>query len=323
MRSAMTELSRSLQQLVEEDLPPVQQIALMRGLAVANLTDDLLVTAVEIFRTKMIPVKLDADFVVDLCGTGGDRSGSFNISTTASFVAAAAGIKVAKHGNVSITSRSGGIDLLRALGVQIPENADGARRQFDTYGLAFLFAQNFHPIFKKFTEARRALAGEGIKTIFNVLGPLLNPAHVNCSVMGVFSADLVEMIARVKLRTGQHCAYIAYGNGMDEFTLTGPNKIAEIKDKEIISYSKTPQDFGMKECGPHDLQGGGPDENAAITLGILDGSIQGAKRNIVILNAAMAILAGMENIGFHDAVEMAREAMDSRKALQLLQGMCA
>lgn len=319
----MIELSQTLQQLVQEDLPLEQQIALMRGLAIANLTDDILVGAVELFRSQMIPVQLDADFVVDLCGTGGDGAGSFNISTTSCFVAAAAGVKLAKHGNVSITSRSGGIDLLLALGVRIPENADAVRRQFDTHGLAFLFAQNFHPIFKKFTEARRVLAGEGIKTIFNILGPLLNPAHANCSVMGVFSSDLVEMIARTKLRTGQHCAYIVYGNGMDEFTLTGPNNIAEIKDHEIITYTKTPQDFGMKTCSPDDLQGGGPDENAAITLGILDGSITGARRDIVVLNAAMAIVAGIENTGFNAAAEMAREAIDSGKALRLLQGMCA
>lgn len=315
-------LSSSLHALLEKDLPPAAQITHMRQLAIEQLDTDILTEAVNLFRNQMIAVDLGTTDLVDLCGTGGDCSGSFNISTTSSFVTAAAGVLVAKHGNVSITSRSGGIDLLRALGVRIPKDAAEAQAQFSTHGLTFLFAQIFHPVFKKFIEARRELAGEGVRTIFNVLGPLLNPAHANCSVMGVFMPELVDLIAQTKLRTGQHCGYIVYGNGMDEFTLTGKNTIAQIKDNDILHYEETPENFGFATCAMKDIAGGDADENAGITLGILDGSIKDAKKDIVMLNAAMAIMAGRDHVTFSDAAALAREAIDSRRALELLQRMC-
>ncbi len=308
-----------LQQLLQDELTVSEQIQHMRELVIENLSPDILTEAVQLFRARMIPVDLGTVNVVDLAGTGGDRSGSFNISTTASFVAAAAGVHVAKHGNVSITSRSGGIDLLQALDVLIPADAVQARAQFDAHGLIFLFAQHFHPIFRKFVEARRTLAAEGIRTIFNVLGPLLNPAGAARSIMGVFSPELVELIARVKLQTGTQRAMIMYGNGMDELTLTGENIIAEITHGEIQLSRKMPEDFGFDRCSAADIAGGNPAENARITLGILDGTIVGPRRNIVILNAAAAVYVSEDHLAFRDAIVQAENALHSGEALKLLR----
>lgn len=315
--------STALRHLVQDDLPPAAQLAHMRFLAIEHLSEDLLVEAVELLRSAMTPVDLGTRDIVDLAGTGGDRSGSFNISTTASFVAAAAGARVAKHGNVSITSKSGGIDLLNALKVKIPEDAVAAQKQFADHNIAFLFAQRFHPIFKKFTEARRTLAAEGTRTIFNVLGPLLNPASAQRSIMGVFAPELVELIARVKLRTGTKRALIMHGSGMDELTLVGDNSIAEIKNGKIIHSHRSPQDFGFAKCNAADIAGGDAAENAKITLGVLDGSIHGPRRDIVILNAAAAIYVGEDSLSFTDAATRAQNALQNGAALKLLRDLQA
>ncbi|HRJ12409.1 MAG TPA: anthranilate phosphoribosyltransferase [Alphaproteobacteria bacterium] len=312
-------LSPSLRVLLENDLSSGQQVVHMRALAIEKLDADILAEAVNLFRTQMIPVDLGGAPAIDMCGTGGDRSGSFNISTTASFVAAAAGVPVAKHGNVSITSKSGGIDLLNALGVKIPDDVAAAQKQFADHGITFLFAQRFHPVFRKFIDARRVLAAEGTRTIFNILGPLLNPAGVQRSIMGVFAPELVKLIAEVKLRTGTRRALIVHGGGMDELTLTGMNIIAEIRNSEIIHSTRAPDEFGFATCDAIDIAGADAEENAKITIGILDGTIQGPRRDIVVLNAAAAIYVHDDQISFADAIARARAAIDNGSALALLQ----
>lgn len=314
----MTAQRESIHRLLEDDLPLAEQIGCLRGLSLDRLTPETVTEAVRLFRTKMIAVTLPHQDAVDPVGTGGDKSGSFNISTTSALAAAAAGTAIAKHGNISISSKSGGIDLLRELHLPIPVTAEQAVDDFTRNNIVFFFAQMFHPVFKNFTDARRALAAEGVITLFNILGPLLNPAETQRTVTGVFRADLVPLVAAVKLATGTKKALIVHGAGMDELTLTGENIIAEISGGKISYDTKTPDDFGFTPCAAEELQGGSPQENAAITRGIFDGSLQGAKKDIVILNTAAAIYAGDDLITFEDALAKAREAIESGAALALL-----
>lgn len=315
----MTAQREFIHRLLEDDLPLAAQIDCLRGLALDSLTPDIVTEAVRLFRGKMVAVQLPHSDAVDPVGTGGDKSGSFNISTTSALAAAAAGTAIAKHGNISISSKSGGVDLLRELQLPIPVTAQQAAEDFTRHNIVFFFAQMFHPVFKNFTEARRALAAEGVITLFNILGPLLNPAKTQRTVTGVFRADLVPLVAEVKLATGTKKALIVHGAGMDELTLTGGNIIAEISGGKINTYTKTPEDFGFAPCRAEDIQGGSPAENAAITRGIFDGSVRGAKKDIVILNTAAAIYAGDDLITFAAALEKAREAIDSGGAQALLE----
>lgn len=309
----------ALNRLVEEDLSLPEQITCLKNLVLDNLSPDLIAQAVETFRTKMIAVSLSNDDAVDLAGTGGDKSNSFNISTTASLVAAAAGTPIAKHGNVSISSKSGGVDLLRMLNLPIPETEKDAQTYFQKDDIVFFFAQIFHPVFKKFIPARKALAQDGIITVFNILGPLLNPAQTRRSITGVFRPDLVELVAQVKQKTGTTKSLIVHGNGMDEFSLTGENIIAEIQGGAITYRTQMPEDFGFAVCTAEDIAGGNPEENAAITRGIFDGSITGAKKDIVVLNAAGAIYVGADDLTFEDALKHANDAIESGAADQLLK----
>jgi len=308
----------ALHRLVEEEMPLEAQIACLRELTLENLSPDTVTEAVLLFRKHMIPVDLGGRDAVDPVGTGGDKSGSFNISTTSALVAAAAGIPVAKHGNVSISSKSGGIDLLRALNLPVPVSAVQAQSDFQKNNIVFFFAQAFHPVFRKFTDSRRALAAEGVITLFNILGPLLNPAGVTRTVTGVFRADLVPLMAEVRAATGTQKALIVHGNGMDELTLTGENKIAELADGKIRYYTAAPEDWGFSVCSAEDLQGGTPQENAEITRGIFDGRITGAKKDVAVLNAAAAIYTGTDGTGFSEALDIARETVEKGAATALL-----
>ncbi|TNE31182.1 MAG: anthranilate phosphoribosyltransferase [Alphaproteobacteria bacterium] len=309
----------AIHRLVQDNLSVEQQQDCLRDLALDSLTPELVTEAVRLFRTKMVAVPLPHQDAVDPVGTGGDKSGSFNISTTSALAAAAAGTPIAKHGNISISSKSGGVDLLKELQLTIPSTAAQAVTEFERNNIVFFFAQLFHPVFKNFTAARRALAAEGVITLFNILGPLLNPAKTQRTVTGVFRADLVPLVAEVKRATGTKKALIVHGNGMDELTLTGENTIAEINGDDIRYYTKTPDDFGLSSCTADDIQGGSPQENAVITRGIFDGNITGAKKDIVILNTAAAIYAGDDDITFDAALEKARHAIESGAAKALLE----
>jgi anthranilate phosphoribosyltransferase len=309
----------SIHRLVHDELSMDGQLDCLRGLTLDSLTPELVAEAVKLFRGQMIAVPLPHKDAVDPVGTGGDKSGSFNISTTSALAAAAAGTAIAKHGNISISSKSGGIDLLQELHLTIPGTAAQAVSEFERNNIVFFFAQIFHPVFKNFTAARRALAAEGVITLFNILGPLLNPAETQRTVTGVFRADLVPLVAEVKRATGIKKALIVHGNGMDELTLTGENIIAEINGDDIRYYTKTPEDFGFQSCTADDIQGGSPQENAVITRAIFDGSITGAKKDIVILNTAAAIYVGDDDITFDAALEKARAAIESGAATALLE----
>jgi anthranilate phosphoribosyltransferase len=262
---------------------------------------------------------------LDLCGTGGDRLNLFNVSTTTMFIAAAAGAVVVKHGNRGITSKSGGADVLEALGVRLDLSTDEFRDCLDRAGVGFLFAPIYHPAFKAVIEARKILGEKKIRTIFNLIGPLLNPARPECQMVGVYDRQLCPVFAEILQRLGRDSAWAVHGStqdgsAVDEVSLMGPTWICkagayqDLEDEEI-----TPDDFGMTAASVEDLQGGDARENAVILEAILSGQETGPKRDIVLLNAAAALAcAGLaDHIG--DGIEIARETIRDGSALEKLR----
>jgi len=304
------EAERMIEGIASGEMSPSQIGALLTALAMKGETVDEITGFVKSLRSKALPVKVTRD-CVDTCGTGGDSSGTFNISTAASFVACGAGAVIAKHGNRSITSKSGSADVLEALGIAIDMPGDKAAAAIDECGMAFLFAQKYHPAFKNIGGPRKEL---GFRTVFNVLGPLLNPAGAKRQVMGVFDGTLTETIARVLDRVGAQRAFVVHGSdGLDEITLTGDTKITELKDGWIRTYQFDPRAYGFGLCSGAELKGGTSEENAAIILRILQGE-KGAKRDVVVLNAAAAIIASGLEEDFPAAIERARTSIDSGEA---------
>lgn len=250
---------------------------------------------------------------IDIVGTGGDMAGTFNISTTSSFVIAAAGINVAKHGNRAASSKSGAADCLDALGVNIKLSPENAAKCLDKTGIAFLFAQVFHGAMRFVAPVRREI---GCRTFFNILGPLTNPALADYIVLGIYDKKLSDLMANVLIRLGIKGAMVVNGSdGLDEITMTGVTHVCEVKNGKITNYDIDPHDYGFEYCTPDDLKGGTPEENARITLDILSGKDKGAKRNTVLLNAGCAIYCagGAKNIA--EGVKIAAEMIDSGKAL--------
>jgi anthranilate phosphoribosyltransferase len=262
---------------------------------------------------------------LDVCGTGGDQLGLFNVSTTAMFIAAAAGAVVVKHGNRGITSPSGGADVLEALGIRIDLPADGFRRCLEKAGVGFMFAPQYHPAFKAVVAARKLLAARGVRTIFNIIGPLLNPASPQCQIVGVFSRELCPAFAEILDGLGRDSAWVVHGTtgdgrSVDEVSLMGSTRICksgayqDMEDEEI-----RPRDLGLQHADVKDLQGGDAKVNAAILEAILAGHETGPKRDMVLLNSGAAIAcAGLaDNIG--DGIDVSREMITSGAALERLR----
>lgn len=250
--------------------------------------------------------------LLEIVGTGGDEAGTFNISTTAAFVVSAAGIPVAKHGNRSVSSKSGAADVLEKMGVNLTLSEDEAKRVLSQTGMVFLFAQKYHSAMKNVGPVR---AGLKERTIFNILGPLTNPAHATRQLLGVYDVRLVEKLAEVLRNLGvKRGLSICGADGLDEVTVTGTTHCCEIRDGELISYDVSPEQFGIPVYKKEELVGGTPEENAQITKDILSGKIQGAKRDIVIMNAGCAIYVGRDDISKEEAVGLARSVIDSGKA---------
>src|SRR5580765_548023 len=276
------------------------QIAgLLVGLRMKGETVEEIVGFAEAIRAAAIPLNLkndsaldvsdtERDALVDTCGTGGDTSGTFNISTATAFVVAGAGVRVAKHGNRSISSKCGSADVMEALGVNInlpPERLVECLKQV---GIAFLFAPLMHSAMKHVQTARRELK---LRTVFNLLGPLTNPARASAQVVGVYSAELVDKLAEALSMLGVRRALVVHGmDGLDEITITGPTRIAEVRDSEVHTYEVTPEEFGMPRARLEDISGGDAAANAAIIRSVLDGT-QSARRDVVLLNAAAALVA--------------------------------
>ncbi len=257
--------------------------------------------------------------LLDIVGTGGDLSGTFNISTTAAFVIAGHGVKVAKHGNRSVSSKCGSADVLAALGVNLQLNAEQAAECIEQIGIAFLFAPLYHPAMKYAIGPRRELAA---RTIFNVLGPLTNPAGATNLLVGVYDGELTDVLARVLGEMGRRAAFVVHGaNGLDELSVTGVNRVSHLRDGQVHTFDLNPAELGLSPATLADLYGGDAVENAAITRGVLAGEIHGPKRDAVLLNAAAALSTECEAL---DAgLENARRSLDSGAALHALDSFIA
>ncbi len=287
----------------------------MKGETVEEITG-----SARVMREKAVPIKLDAKFQVDTCGTGGDMAHTFNISTTAAFVVAAAGVTVAKHGNRAASSKSGSADVLQALGVNIEIPAHLVEECMKEVGIGFMFAPMMHLASKYALGPRREI---GIRTIFNVLGPLTNPAKVTSQIVGVYAADLTGLLAQVLGNLGGKHAFVVHGmDGLDEITITDKTKISEYKDGKVKDYFIHPSDLGFSIGKPEDLKGGDGKDNAALTLEILKGK-KGPRRDIVLMNAAAALAASDRATNLKQGVTLATDSIDSGAALKKLEQLKA
>lgn len=259
--------------------------------------------------------------VLDVCGTGGDRMELFNVSTTSMFVLAAGGAVVVKHGNRAVTSQCGGADVLEALGVRIDLPPAALRESVQRTGLGFVFAPAYHPAFKAIVPVRRALAAQGIPTIFNLLGPLLNPARPEYQLVGIFSRELLPKYAATLAALGRRSAWVVHCEGIDEIATTGESEVHEISKAGVSRRVFTPEELGFSRASLEDLRGGGREENARILLGILDGSIRGPKRDVVELNAAAGFVVSGLAPDLPAGIALAREQIESGRALTKLRGL--
>lgn len=294
---------------------PVQMSAYLTALSMKGETIDEITASAAGMRAHCVKLLHDLD-VLEIVGTGGDGANSFNISTTASLVIAAAGVPVAKHGNRAASSKSGAADVLEALGVKIDIPAERSAEILNTINICFLFAQNYHLSMKYVGPVRKEL---GIRTVFNILGPLTNPAGAKMELMGVFSEELVEPLARVMNNLGVTRGMVVYGKDcLDEISMSAPTRVCEIKKGRYISYDITPEDFGYEMCDKAELVGGTPAENAEITKAILSGTERGPKRQAVCMNAGVALYIAGKADTMEDGVKLAEEIIDSGKAMAKL-----
>src|SRR5947209_3331792 len=276
-------------------------------------------TPLEISRNSTVDVSdTERDALVDTCGTGGDASGTFNISTASALVVAGAGVRVAKHGNRSVTSKCGSADVMEALGVNINPPPARLAACLEEVGIAFLFAPALHSAMKYVQTARRELR---LRTVFNLLGPLTNPARASAQVVGVYSAELVEKLAQALSMLGLHRALVVHGNdGLDEITVTAPTRVAEVRDGSVRTYEVTPEEFGFERASMDQLAGGDATVNAGIIREVLRGR-RSPRRDVVVLNAAAALVAGGKADQLFDAVPLAAESIDSGAAAAKLHAL--
>ncbi|MBF0101256.1 MAG: anthranilate phosphoribosyltransferase [Desulfobacterales bacterium] len=289
--------------------------AFMAALATKGETFEELAGAARAMRRKALRVQAKSSTVVDTCGTGGDGSHTFNISTTTAFVVAGCGITVAKHGNRSISSQCGSADLLEALGVNLDVPPEITEECIQEIGIGFLFAPKFHGAMKYAAKPRKEV---GIRSIFNMLGPLTNPASANCQLLGVYRSELTEMFANALRILGTTRALVVHGHdGLDEISVCAPTRISEVKDHLIHTYDIYPEHFFGEIADPTEIKGGNPQTNADITKAILSGK-KGPKRNIVLINSAAALLAAGKAKDLKHGIDLAESSIDSKKALQKL-----
>lgn len=296
-----------------------QIAAFLTALRMKGETIDEITGLASVLRDKANTIAPKVDKHVDLVGTGGDCTYSFNISTTSAFVVAVAGLPVAKHGNRSISSKSGAGDVLEALGVNISADPDVVSRCVETVGIGFMFAPHFNPAMKYVGKVRKEL---GFRTVFNTLGPLSNPSRAKAMVVGVYDKNLTETIANAMMNMGVERALVVSGNdNMDEITLTGATTISEIKDNTVNTYTVTPEQFGFETVELKELQGGDGKVNAQITKDILSGKEKGAKRNIVLLNAGATLYAGGMCSSIEEGIKLAQKTIDSGKAVSIIDAL--
>ncbi|MBK6360888.1 MAG: anthranilate phosphoribosyltransferase [Comamonadaceae bacterium] len=311
------EMLHLMRMIMKGEVSPVLMAALITGLRVKKETIGEITAAAQVMREFSTKVHVaDKKHLVDIVGTGGDGSHTFNISTCSMFVAAAAGAKVSKHGGRSVSSKSGSADVLESLGVNINLSPEAIARCIDEVGIGFMFAPNHHPAMKNVAPVRREL---GIKTIFNILGPLTNPASAPNILMGVFHPDLVGIQVRALQRLGTEHAVVVYGrDGLDEVSLGAATMVGELRDGEITEYEIHPEDFGLAMASNRALKVETPDQSRALLLDVLDNQ-HGAARDIVILNAGVALYAANVADTMKDGVERARAAIESGAAKARLE----
>jgi len=316
------EQARAAMQIILQDtpqtLPDTQIAALLTVFAARGVTSGELAGFVDAMRAHAVPLPFTAAeraTLVDTCGTGGDARGTFNVSTAVALVAAAAGAKIAKHGNRNLTSRCGSADVLEALGVPTELDAEEAVACLRATGFVFLYAPKMHPAMQRVQPIRRAL---GMRTVFNVLGPLTNPAYAPAQVVGVYAANLVVLVAEAMVKLGIRHGFVVHGmDGLDEITLSGETEVAEVKNGAIRIFKFVPEDVGLHPASLEKMAGGNAEENAAILRSILEGEA-GPRRDIVLINAAAALVAGGLAVDLRVGIEAAARAIDSGKAKQTL-----
>ena len=306
-------------QVMEGKVEDSQLGAFLTALRMKGETVEEITGAAKVMRDKAEKIKVSQNPIIDTCGTGGDGANTFNISTTAAFVVAGCDISVAKHGNRAVSSRSGSADVLKCLGVNIEASKFTVEKCIDQMGIGFLFAPLMHGAMKHAAGVRKQL---GIRTIFNLLGPLTNPAGANAQVVGIYDSSRLKQIASVLKLLGTRKAFVVHGSdGLDEITLTGETKVCELANGQISEYILKPDSFDLTACEAKDITGGTPEENADILKAILSG-IKGPKRDIVLMNASAAICASDKKESLKAAMELARESIDSGSAEQKLNDLC-
>ncbi len=309
--------------VMEGEATPAQIAGLLVALRMKGETVDEITGFARAMRAKAVHITPRRHPLADTCGTGGDRVKTFNVSTAAAFVVAGAGVAVAKHGNRSVTSKCGSADVMEALGVPLDLEPEHVCRCIDEVGIGFMFAPRFHPAMKHAAPVRREM---GIRTVFNLLGPLTNPAGATCQLIGVPGPEWGAPLAGVLAKLGAQRAFVVHGScGVDEISVAGETSVHEVRDGAVQSYTITPEDFGMRSAQPEAVQGGDAQTNASLLLGILEGE-QGPRRDIVLLNAAAVLTAAGASADLAEGIAVAAQSIDSgaaRAKLSQLQHFCA
>jgi len=312
------EMSFMINEILSGNMTDAQIGAFMVALASKGETFEELAGAATAMRRKALRIQVSSPAVVDTCGTGGDGLQTFNISTTAAFVVAGCGVTVAKHGNRSVSSKCGSADLLESLGVKLNTHPEIVEEAVSEIGIGFLFAPLYHSAMRYAAGARKEI---GLPSIFNMLGPLTNPAGVKCQLLGVYAPELTEMFANALKVLGAKRAFVVHGHdGLDEISVCDSTRVSELQDGLIRTYDIMPEQFFDKQGDPKDLLGGDPEENADITKKILGGE-KGTKRNVVLLNASAALVAAGKAEDFMQGIDLAKDSIDSGAAAEKLEAL--
>jgi len=323
------EAAAAMEAIMSGAATDAQIAAFLTGLRMKGETVEELIGFAQVMRQKAVRVRTrgeevaaltgtDREMLIDTCGTGGDAAGTFNVSTATAFVVAGAGLKVAKHGNRSVSSLCGSADVVETLGISLDLTPAKVARCVDEVGIGFLYAPLLHTAMKHVMAARREM---GIRTVFNMLGPLTNPAGANAQVIGVYSPTLTEPLARVLAELGTIRAFVVHGaDGLDEISNTGESRVSEVREGVVRSFTVRPEDFGMPQAAITDLRGGDREQNAQLIRGLLDGEA-GPKRDIVLMNSAAALVAGARARDLKDGVSGAVEAIESGAARSKLEAL--
>lgn len=311
------EAKTAVEEIMSGEVTQVVTSAFLTALAMKGETEDEIAGAADGMRSKALPFEI-GKHALDIVGTGGDKSNSFNISTTAGLVAAAAGVTIAKHGNRAASSKSGTADCLEALGVKIDCEPEVMKKSLEENNIVFFFAQKYHSAMRYVGPVRKEI---GIRTVFNILGPLTNPGKADRMILGVFSEEYVEKIAKALVKIGVSDAMVVYGmDGLDEISACGETKVAEVRGENIKYYTIKPEDFGFECVTKEDLLGGTPQENAEITKNVLQGGGTYAQKLAVALNAGACIYVNRDGIELAEGIKIAQDVMASGKGYETLQG---